>query len=122
VETWSEGSGNGAIAGRELPADRAILADRHVRVLARALQQEGMGGTLEQISAEVFLAVLTGQSPDSLLAAAGQHDTDEDAMAGQHGAGEDEGLPSGKLLGHLIKVRNPTCTTPGAGGWPSAAM
>ena len=67
VETWQEGSGNGAIAGRELPAERAILADRHIRALARALQQAGMPGTLEQISAEVFLALLTGQSPESVM-------------------------------------------------------
>ncbi len=72
VETWPEGSGNGAIAGRELPADRAILADRHIRALARALQQAGMPGTLEQISAEVFLALLTGQAPGSLLGSTGQ--------------------------------------------------
>jgi hypothetical protein len=74
VETWPEGSGNGAIAGRELPADRTILADRHIRALARALQQSGMTGTLEQISAEVFLALLTGESPESLLAATRQPD------------------------------------------------
>jgi Domain of unknown function (DUF222) len=72
VETWQEGSGNGAIAGRELPADRAILADRHIRALARALQHAGMPGTLEQISAEVFLALLTGQSPESLMGTTGQ--------------------------------------------------
>jgi hypothetical protein len=83
VETWSEGSGNGAIAGRELAADRTILADRHIRALARALQQEGMPGTLEQISAEVFLALLTGQAPDSLLAATRQPGAAIDPAAAQ---------------------------------------
>jgi hypothetical protein len=83
VETWSEGSGNGGIAGRELAADRTILADRHIRALARALQQEGMPGTLEQISAEVFLALLTGQSPESLLAATRQPDAAADPAAAQ---------------------------------------
>lgn len=72
VETWPEGSGNSAIAGRELPADRAILADRHIRALATALQQAGMPGTLEQISAEVFLSLLTGQAPESLMGATRQ--------------------------------------------------
>ncbi|MBO0824298.1 MAG: DUF222 domain-containing protein [Actinobacteria bacterium] len=70
VESWSEGSGNGAIAGRELPPARTHLADRHVRALAKALQRAGMPGTLDQICAEVFLALLSGQSPESLLAAA----------------------------------------------------
>jgi hypothetical protein len=86
VETWSEGSGNGALAGRDLPADRTILADRHVRVLARALQAQGMAGTLEQICAEVFLALLTGQSPESLLATAGQQGADDDPAAAQRSA------------------------------------
>jgi Domain of unknown function (DUF222) len=83
VETWPEGSGNGAIAGRELPAERTILADRHIRALARALHQSGMTGTLEQISAEVFLALLTGQSPESLLAATRQPDAIADPAATQ---------------------------------------
>lgn len=83
VETWPEGSGNGAIAGRELPADRAILADRHIRALARALQQAGMPGTLEQISAEVFLALLAGQSPESLMETAGQQGDVADPAAAQ---------------------------------------
>jgi len=79
VERWSEGSGNGAIAGRELPPARALLADRHVRALAQALQRAGMPGTLEQVSAEVFLALLSGESPDSLLAAHQRKSGDDSA-------------------------------------------
>jgi len=104
VETWSEGSGNGAIAGRELPADRTILADRHVRALARGLQADGMPGTLEQICAEVFLALLTGQSPESLLAAAGQHDAAEDPVAAQQPAAASPGPGWPRLAGPLGTV------------------
>ena len=88
VETWSEGSGNGAIAGREMPPARTLLADRHVRALAQALQQAGMPGTLDQICAEVFLALLSGESPESLLAAAQQGQSADDS--GQHAARPDE--------------------------------
>jgi hypothetical protein len=72
VETWSEGSGNGAIAGRELPPARTLLADRHVRTLAQALQRAGLPGTLDHVCADVFLALLSGESPEALIAAAQQ--------------------------------------------------
>jgi Domain of unknown function (DUF222) len=70
VEAWAELSGNSALTGRELPAARTLLADRHISALAKALQAAGVAGTLDEVRAEVFLALLTGQSPESLLAAA----------------------------------------------------
>ena len=69
VQAWAETSGNAAIAGRELPLSRALTADRHLSALARSLQCAGMPGTLDQVRAEVFLALLCGQSPQSLLPA-----------------------------------------------------
>lgn len=100
VEAWSEGSGNGAIAGRELPPARTLLADRHVRALARALQRAGMPGTLDQVCAEVFLALLSGESPESLLAAVQYRESAEDSVhhavqsddmtPAQRGPGDDE--------------------------------
>jgi hypothetical protein len=80
VETWSEGSGNGALAGRELPPARTLLADRHVRALAQALQRAGMPGTLDQVCAEVFLALLSGESPESLVARAEQRQSAGDSV------------------------------------------
>jgi Domain of unknown function (DUF222) len=69
VQSWSEASGNGALAGRELSPDRALLADRHIGALASALKAAGMPGTLDQIRAEVFVTLLSGQSPQHLLPA-----------------------------------------------------
>ncbi len=69
VQAWAEASGNGAIAGRELPPSQALLADRHISALARSLQAAGLPGTFDQVRAEVFVALLSGQSPQSLLAA-----------------------------------------------------
>ncbi len=69
VQAWAEASGNGAIAGRELPPSQALLADKHISALARSLQAAGLPGTFDQVRAEVFLALLSGQSPQSLLAA-----------------------------------------------------
>jgi hypothetical protein len=67
VEWWSEHSGNGALAGRELPSDRAIRADEHITALAKSLKSAGVPGTLDQLKAEVFIALVTGQPPDALL-------------------------------------------------------
>jgi hypothetical protein len=68
VEAWQEGSGNGAIAGRELPASEMIAADKRISVIARALQAAGAPGTLAQLRAAVFSALLIGRDPDTLLA------------------------------------------------------
>ncbi len=86
VQAWPESSGNAALAGRELPAGQALLADRHVSALAKSLQAAGLAGTLDQVRAEVFLALLSGQTPDSLLPSR-QPGQSADAAAAQGGAG-----------------------------------
>jgi len=68
VETWQEGSGNWGIAGRELPAADAVTADQRLTAIARALKDAGAGGNLDQLQAAVFIALLTGQDPHTLLA------------------------------------------------------
>ena len=64
VETWSETSGNGALAGRELPSADAIAADRRISAIARALQEAGATGTMDQLRAAAFVALLTGRDPE----------------------------------------------------------
>ena len=68
VETWPEGSGNWGVAGRELPAADAICADKRLTAIARALKDAGAGGNLDQLRAAVFVALLTGRDPETLLA------------------------------------------------------
>jgi uncharacterized protein DUF222 len=91
VQAWQEPSGNGAIAGRELPPGRTLLADRHVTALARSLRAAGMPGTLDQVRAEVFLALLSGQSPQDLLAGSQAHSGEP----GRQRAGHSAGRPGG---------------------------
>ena len=67
VEAWDEHSGNGALAGRELSPAQVIAADRHLTALARALKAAGAPGDFDQLRAAAFLALLCGQSPESLL-------------------------------------------------------
>jgi len=70
VAAWREGSGNAALAGRELPAADAIAADRRIAAIAEALKEAGAPGTMDQLRAAVYIALLTGRDPDTLHPAA----------------------------------------------------
>jgi Domain of unknown function (DUF222) len=68
VQAWQEPSGNAGLAGRELPPASVLAADRHLTALARSLKAAGAQGTLDQIRVAVYLALLSGQDPASVLA------------------------------------------------------
>ena len=67
MEAWLESSGTGALAGRDLPAAEMIAADQCVDARARWLKSRGAAGTLEQLRARVFTAVLAGRAIETLL-------------------------------------------------------
>ena len=67
VECWQEQAGTAALAGRDLPATEALAADRHLSAYARQLKSAGADGTLDQLRAKVYLALLNGQPVESLL-------------------------------------------------------
>ncbi len=69
VQAWTEPSGNAALAGRELPEADVIAADRRLTALARWLSDRGAAGTLSQLRAAVFTALLAGRPVQSLLPA-----------------------------------------------------
>jgi hypothetical protein len=96
VESWAEHRGTAALAGRDLPPAEVLAADKHVDALARELKKAGTGGTLEQLRAKVFLALLTSQPLYTLLPGNGQDpdpdggspDDDDPDRGGADGAGE----------------------------------
>jgi len=67
VETWQEDSGNASISGRELPAAQAFAADRRISQIARALKASGAPGTMDELRAGVYLALLLGTDPAVIL-------------------------------------------------------
>ncbi len=67
VSLWTETSGNAALAGRELPEADALSADRRLTALARWLAARGTQGTVSQLRAKVFTALLCGHPVQSLL-------------------------------------------------------
>jgi hypothetical protein len=62
VERWDEQAGTAALAGRDLPPAGVLAADHNLTALARSLKQAGAEGTMDQLRAQVYLALLTGQS------------------------------------------------------------
>jgi hypothetical protein len=67
VEFWNEPSGNAGLAGRELPPAEVIAADQRITALARWLKARGAAGTMDQLRAAVFTALLGGMPVESLL-------------------------------------------------------
>src|SRR6185437_2312150 len=67
VHLWTEGSGNSALAGREMTPADAIAADARLTAQAKWLQARGAAGTLDQLREEVFSAVLNGRDITTLL-------------------------------------------------------
>jgi len=85
VETWNEAAGTSALAGRDLPPAHVIAADQHIDALARWVKAHGAEGTLNQLRAKVYIALLTGQRPETLLPAA----------SSTGGLGANSGWPAG---------------------------
>jgi hypothetical protein len=67
VERWAEHAGTAALAGRDLPPAGVLAADQHLSELARSLRGAGLTGTMDQLRARVFLALLAGQPVTALL-------------------------------------------------------
>jgi hypothetical protein len=67
VERWDEHAGTAALAGRDLPPASVLAADQNLTALARQLKASGVPGTMDTLRAQVFLALLSGTSLNSLL-------------------------------------------------------
>ena len=67
VQSWDEQSGNSALAGRELPPAQVIAAMARIDALAHWLQDHGAAGTIGQLRAAVYTALLEGRPVESLL-------------------------------------------------------
>jgi hypothetical protein len=67
VQAWDEASGNAALAGRELAPDDVAHASARITEYARWLHEHGAEGTMDQLRAAAYIALLTGRSLDNLL-------------------------------------------------------
>jgi hypothetical protein len=109
VELWHEPAGTAALAGRDLHAADAIAADRRIDALARRLKDTGAEGTLPQLRARVFTALLLGQP------------VADDPGGGQHHPGDSREKRSGSTTGPLrgrVNLTMPLATWLGASEAP----
>jgi hypothetical protein len=67
VQVWTEASGNAAIVGRELRPSEVVTANERLSALARWLKSRGVEGSVDQLRAAVFVALLNGRSVQSLV-------------------------------------------------------
>jgi len=72
VEAWSEPSGTAALAGRDLPPEQVVLADKYLDQTARWLKTSGVEGTHQQLRAMALTCLARGDTLDSLLPHSGQ--------------------------------------------------
>jgi len=69
VQVWTEPSGNAALVGRELRPSEVITANERLSEQARWLKSRGADGSIDQLRAAVFIALLNGCSVESLVPA-----------------------------------------------------
>ncbi len=69
VHRWDEGSGNSALAGREMTPADATGADARLTAQAKWLRARGVPGSLDRLREAVFAAVLNGRDITTLLPA-----------------------------------------------------
>ncbi len=97
VERWDEHAGTAALAGRDLPPADVLAADHNLSALASSLRRAGVSGTMDQLRAKVYLALLTGQ-PITALTGRETCIGGSSAGTGPGGAGHDE--PGPGTCGH----------------------
>ena len=61
VEVWDERCGTAALAGRDLPPADVLAADKRIDAMARQLKSAGRQESLNELRAQVYLALLLGQ-------------------------------------------------------------
>ena len=125
VERWDEHAGTAALAGRDLPPAEVLAADRNLSSLAGSLQRAGARGTMDQLRAQVYLALLTGQ-PVTSPTGPGQaadgcgRDAPAGASPGTRGPSTHDPSPCTHDLGAC--TRGPGPCTHGPGGSVNLTM
>ncbi|HYV81565.1 MAG TPA: DUF222 domain-containing protein [Streptosporangiaceae bacterium] len=98
VERWDEHAGTAALAGRDLPPADVLAADHNLSALAGSLRRPGVSGTMDQLRARAYLALLTGR-PLTALTGRGTPLADRWIGTDASGSSPDGSCPGGPYLG-----------------------
>lgn len=82
VQSWTEGSGNSCLAGRELAPADVIDASARLTEHAGWLRTHGATGSTDELRAAAYVALLTGRSLHTLVPAATDQATNADPERG----------------------------------------
>jgi hypothetical protein len=126
VERWAEDSGNGGLAGRELPPAEVLAADQRVTAWAKQLRKAGLEGGMDALRARAYLDLLLGTDSRPLASGRdGPQAQDGDGTPGQDndgGASPDGSGDRSSGLGHSDadphEPRTPALAGPLAGMIP----
>lgn len=116
VEVWHENSGTAALAGRDLPPAEVLAADKRISAFARELKANGAPGTMDQLRAKVYTALLIGQSPDSLLASLVVHGPSAEGAGREPSASPATRWPEDASKPAREGANGPEAAAAGAGG------
>lgn len=97
VELWDTDSGTADLAGRDLPAHDANAAANRVNAIAHGLKADGDPRTIDQLRADVYLALLRGHQPIPLAPPSAEPATATDAPTPQSAAPTSDGIPDGDV-------------------------
>jgi hypothetical protein len=120
VERWREDSGNGGLAGRELPAAQVLAMDQRITWWALQLQAAGLKGGMDILRARALIDLLLGQdSRPAAFRSTTPRDTGSDHPAGPYrtpgsGAGP---VPSGFAGRNHLTTPLTTLGAPGQRAW-----
>lgn len=65
LELWETDAGTGDLVGRDLPAAAASAAFNRVNAIAQALKADGDPRTIDQLRADVYIALLRSERPSA---------------------------------------------------------
>jgi hypothetical protein len=134
VEVWDERCGTAALAGRDLPPAGVLAADKRIDAMARQLKSAGRQESLNELRAQVYLALLLGQRvegctsagppPPGITQAAswnGQARGTSSPLAGGPGTVSGQSVPAGPGLTGSVNLTMPLDTWLGGSSEPGEA-
>ena len=119
VHIWTETSGNAALVGRELRPSEVVTANEFLSAHARWLKSHGVDGSVDQLRAAVFVALLNGRSVESLVPSQIPGPTPTDGGACRPDAAANAGMAgAGAAMTGTINLTMPFSAWLGSSGDP----
>ena len=118
VERWGEDSGNGALAGRELPPAAVLATDQRITWWARQLRKAGLDGDMDRLRARAYLDRLWSPAPTRRGGGAPHRAPTQAPGCQARPAGHPAGPVAGGVRRERVNLTVPLATTLGLADRP----